>query len=264
MIAFFITVPVIAYFSMIAFHRMNLGVINYEGRYVPYSLGVVMIYSYSFLFAFPPQVYQSLTVTSFLFVFTIWLLGFIDDVFGKPYPKGLKGHVLYFYKEKILTTGLLKAGGTIAAALVYLWVNDVGSFLAFGMGFLLLTGFPHVMNLFDTRPLRVWKMTFCITILAMAFNPIPSFIFFLMIVTVFYIWYVLEGYRKAMLGDNGATVIGAILAVIAVNHLPLSVQYSLLLFVLVMILVAEKYSFSTIIEKSSFLRAIDQIGVMKK
>ncbi|GAE36628.1 hypothetical protein [Halalkalibacter akibai] len=264
MIGFFITVPIITYLSMIAFQRMNLSVINFEGRYVPYSLGVIIIYSYSFMYAFVPGVNRSLALPAFLFILTIWLLGFIDDVYGKTYPKGLKGHVSYFFKHKVVTTGLLKAGGTIIAALMYLWINEYPFSLAFIVAFLLLTGFPHVVNLFDTRPLRVWKLTVCLTIVVLVLNPLPSFLFVLMVVTVFYIWYVLEGYRKAMLGDNGATVIGAILAVVVVNQLSMLAQYLMLIFVLTLILVAERYSFSTIIERSNLLKAIDGIGVIRK
>ncbi|WP_227938448.1 hypothetical protein [Alkalihalobacillus deserti] len=264
MIVFFISVPIIAYLSMIAFKMMNLGVKNYEGKDVPYSLGVLIIYSYSFMYAFPPRLNPSLSFASFVFVLSIWLLGLIDDVYGKPYPKGLKGHMIYFVKNHILTTGLLKAGGTVVTAIVFLWVSELRSYLAYFVAFLLLTGLPHVMNLFDTRPLRVWKLAISLLALVMVFNPLPSFRFILMVLTVFYIWYVLEGYRKAMLGDNGATGIGAILAVIVVNQFSLSVQYGLLVFVLVLILVSEKYSFSALIESSSFLRAIDRIGIMRK
>ncbi|MFC0561599.1 hypothetical protein [Halalkalibacter alkalisediminis] len=264
MMAFFISVPIIAYFSMIAFKRMNLSVKNYEGKDVPYSLGVLIFYSYSFLYAYPPHINPAFSVASFAFLLSIWLFGLLDDVYGKPYPKGLKGHMMYFFKNHILTTGLLKAGGTIVAAILFLWVSELRSYFAYVVAFLLITGLPHVMNLFDTRPLRVWKLTVSLTILIMIFNPLPSFLFVLMLLMVFYIWYVLEGSRKAMLGDNGATVVGAILAVVVVNHVSFSVQYSFLVFVLAMILVAEKYSFSAFIEKSRFLRTIDQIGIIKK
>ena len=264
MIAFFITVPIITYLSMIAFQRMNLGVKNYEGKDVPYSLGVLIIYSYSFLYAFPPQINPTFSFASFIFLLSIWLLGLIDDVYGNPYPKGLKGHLLFFLKNHIVTTGLLKAGGTVLAAVLFLWLSEPRSYLGYLIAFLLLTGLPHVMNLFDTRPLRVWKLAVSLTVLVIIANPIPSFLFILMLLTVFYIWFVLEGYRKAMLGDNGATVVGAILAVVIVNHVSLTVQYSFLVFVLVMILVAEKYSFSAFIEKSRFLKVIDQIGIINK
>ncbi|ARK31381.1 hypothetical protein [Halalkalibacter krulwichiae] len=264
MIAYFITIPIIAYLSMIAFRTMELSVMNFEGKRVPYSLGVVIIFSYSFLYAHTPHLEKSLSIASFIFVLAIWLLGLIDDVFGKPYPKGLKGHVIYFLKNKKVTTGLVKAIGTVVATILYLFSSETRSLITYMIAFLLLTGIPHVMNLFDTRPLRVWKLTLCCTIFILALSPLPSFLFVVMVLTLFYIWYVLEGYRKAMLGDNGATLVGAILAIVIINQLTITVQYGLLLFVLVLILAAEKYSFSALIENSSFLKAVDRLGVIKK
>ncbi|KHF39526.1 hypothetical protein [Halalkalibacter okhensis] len=263
MIVFFLSMPIIAFLSMISFQRMDLGVLNYEGKFVPYSLGVVIIYSYSYLFALTPGI-ESFSVASFVFVFLIWLLGLVDDVFGKSYPKGLKGHVLYALQRKRITTGLLKAIGTIVVAMIFLWMTPIYSYVSVVMALGLLIGFPHVMNLFDTRPLRVWKGTICFVLVVLLVNPLPSFIYIVMVLTVFYVWYVLEGYRKAMLGDNGATLIGAILAVVAIYHLQVGVQLVVLVVLSFCILIAEKYSFSTIIEQSPLLRMIDQVGIMNK
>jgi UDP-N-acetylmuramyl pentapeptide phosphotransferase/UDP-N-acetylglucosamine-1-phosphate transferase len=263
MIAFFLSMPIIAYLSLISFQTMKLGVLNYEGRFVPYSLGVVIIYSYSYLFALSPGL-ESVSMASFIFVFSIWLLGLVDDVFGKPYPKGLKGHVLYAFQKKRITTGLVKAAGTIVVALLFVWMTPLYTYFATFLSLFLLIGLPHVMNLFDTRPLRVWKGALCFVVLVLLINPLPSFIYIVMLLSVFYVWYVLEGYRKAMLGDNGATVVGAILAVVAINHLPIGLQLFVLVVVSFFIVIAEKYSFSTIIEHSSLLRMIDQIGIMNK
>ncbi|WP_332695910.1 hypothetical protein [Halalkalibacter lacteus] len=264
MIAFFISMPVVAYLSMITFQTMNLGVLNYENKQVPYSLGVVIIYSFAFTYAFPPQINETLSFSAFLYVFSIWFLGLIDDIYGKPYPKGLKGHIMHAIGKGIFTTGLVKAVGTVAFAILFLWMNQPDSIVASFVALCLLIGFPHVMNLFDTRPLRVWKVTVCIVIFVLITNPLPSFVFIMILLSVFYVLYVLEGYKKAMLGDNGATVIGAILAVVILNHLSLLLQMLLLFIVVLFIALAEKYSFSKVIERSSLLRRIDQLGVMRK
>jgi UDP-N-acetylmuramyl pentapeptide phosphotransferase/UDP-N-acetylglucosamine-1-phosphate transferase len=264
MIVFVISMLAVAYLSLVTFQTMNLGVLNYEGKYVPYSLGVVIIYSFAFVYAFPPQANETLSFSAFLFVFSIWLLGLIDDIYGKPYPKGLKGHIMHAIGKGIITTGLMKAVGTVGVAILFLWMNQPISIFPSFVGFCLLTGLPHVMNLFDTRPLRVWKVAVCMTIFVLIVNPLPSFVFIVMLLSVFYVLYVLEGYKKAMLGDNGATLIGAILAVIILNHISLMLQIILLFIVVLFIALAEKYSFSKAIEKSSFLRRIDQLGVLRK
>ncbi|MFC0471019.1 hypothetical protein ACFFHM_11140 [Halalkalibacter kiskunsagensis] len=264
MIVFFISLPVVAYLSMIAFQTMNLGVLNYEGKQVPYSLGVVIIYSFAFAYAFPPQINETLSFSAFLYVFSIWFIGLMDDIYGKSYPKGLKGHIMHAIGKGVFTTGLVKAVGTVAFSVLFLWMNQPVSIFASFVALCLLTGFPHVMNLFDTRPLRVWKVTVCIVISVIVVNPLPAFPFIMMLLSILYVLYVLEGYKKAMLGDNGATVIGAILAVISLNHLSFLLQIVLLMFVVMFIALAEKYSFSKVIEKSTLLRRIDQLGVMRK
>ncbi len=264
MIPLLITLPIIAYLSMVAFHSMNLTVINYEFRWVPYSLGAVVLYSYAVLYAFPPYPTEVLSLPAYLFVFGVWLLGFIDDRFGKPFPKGLKGHISYVTERRMITTGLLKAIGTVIFALLYLWTKQPSSILISLLSFFLLTGLPHVMNLFDTRPLRVWKVTFCMTVLVFVVTPLPSFLFIVTLLAVFYIFFVLEGHQKAMLGDNGATTIGAILAIVFINHTSVSVQIGILSVVFFFIMLAEKWSISALIERWSTLRAIDHIGVVKK
>ncbi|TWI55935.1 hypothetical protein [Halalkalibacter nanhaiisediminis] len=264
MIPLLITLPVIAYFSMIAFHSMNLTVVNYEGKLVPYSLGVIVLYSYAVLYAFPPYPLEALSLSAFLYIIGIWLLGFIDDRFGKPYPKGLRGHIRYVTETRKITTGLLKAIGTIGFALLYLWTKQPNSFLLNLLSFFLLTGLPHTMNLFDTRPLRVWKASLVMTIVIFIGSPLPSFYFVVTIIAVYYILFVLEGHRKAMLGDNGATVIGAMLAIVFIHHTDLFVQIGVFFSILFFILLAEKWSISTLIESWSMLRVIDQIGIVKK
>ncbi|NEU29583.1 hypothetical protein GN156_02125 [bacterium LRH843] len=266
MIQLLVTLPFIAFLSMNAFCSMKLRVVNYESKWVPYSLGVVVLYSYAMLYEFKPNPVEALSFPAFVYVFGIWLLGFIDDLFGKPFPKGLKGHIHYAIKNRLITTGLLKALGTVMFAILYLWMQQqVTSAFFTGLSSLfLLIGLPHVMNLFDTRPLRVWKVAFCMTVLVIVVSPLPSFLFVITLLAVFYISFVLEGHRKAMLGDNGATVIGAIVAIVVVNHTGSLIQFSALLFVVFIIIIAETTSISTIIERWSMLRFIDQIGIIKK
>ncbi|MDT8862543.1 hypothetical protein N0O92_20265 [Alkalihalobacillus sp. MEB130] len=263
MIAFFVSMPIIAYLSMIAFQTMKLGAYNFENKFVPYSLGIVIIYSYGYFYALSTGL-QSFSLLSFLFITSIWILGLIDDIWGKPYPKGLRGHVGYALHKKTITTGLVKAVGTIIFSVLFVTGAFPFSLLVAFIAFSLCVGLPHVMNLFDTRPLRVWKVTFSFVLVTLLVNPLPSFRFILMLLAAFYIWYVLEGYKKAMLGDNGATLVGAIMAVFSVYHLPLGMQVVLLCLSALFVLIAERYSFSKIVDSSKFLRMIDQIGIMKK
>lgn len=261
MIILLVTLPIIASLSTIAFQTMKLNVLNYESNLVPYSLGSVILYCYAVLYSFPPLIADSISFSAYFYILGVWLLGLIDDIYGARYPKGLKGHFRYFLRNKLITTGLLKAIGTLTLATIYIWLNPSTSFYLNLLSLFLLVGLPHVMNLFDTRPLRVWKIALCFAVLLLLTSPVPSFLFVITIFAVFYTTFVIEGHKKAMLGDNGATAVGAILAVIIVNETAIGTQVSVLLAASLIVLLAERWSLSSIIEKSTVLRTIDRIGV---
>src|SRR5690625_189551 len=155
MIFLIVTIPIFTYISMIVFAKLNLTVKNYKLKWVPYNLGIIVLYSYVLLSLFSSQNMGVFSPAAFFYIFDVWFLGFIDDLVGKSFPKGLKGHFYYGMKKKILTTGLLKALGTGLLSLMYLFLLNNVPLPINVLFFFLLIGFPHVMNLFDTRPLRV-------------------------------------------------------------------------------------------------------------
>ena len=185
-------------------------------------------------------------------------------MFGKLYPKGLKGHLNYFVEKGVVTTGLVKVVGTIFLSILVLFTAQFRSIFVVMVAFFLLMSMPHIMNLFDTRPLRVLKVSFGFVAILFLMNPLPPVSLIITLVLVLAILYLLEGYKKAMLGDNGATIIGAIIALVLIYHAELWLQVCILGFALFITALAEKKSISKLIEKWAFLRRIDQIGVMKK
>ena len=257
-------IPLITYGSLVLFRHLHLTVVNYEGKVIPYNLGMVIFISFALFYLSSSIESKVLTLYSLLFVFGIWVIGLVDDVWGSSYPKGLKGHLNYFIEKGVVTTGLLKVAGTVAISLLVLLTAQFSSIFVAVVAFLLLTSMPHVMNLFDTRPLRVLKVSFGFLMILFLMNPLPSVSVILTLLLVFSMLCVLEGYKKAMLGDNGATVIGAIISLVYIHHAQLWLQVGTLGFALFITALAEKQSISKLIEKWSFLRLIDQIGVMKK
>lgn len=240
------------------FLQLDCYVTNFEGNDTPYNLGlcifIIVIYFY--------QVNNlSIADLTFLYLFVLWLTGFIDDRFGAKYPKGLKGHIRLFLQSKKISTGLFKLIGTVTTALCVTIFNfSVGSIQLFVI-FLLLILTPHVMNLFDTRPLRVWKV---ILLHSFLFTPLifrtsiydfASILFIIIVLTFF------EAKRKTMLGDNGATLLGGILGLFAIIYLSIVMQVLLVLSYLLIIVVAEKISLSKWIEARPFLKWFDRLGV---
>ncbi|WP_100404741.1 hypothetical protein [Bacillus solitudinis] len=261
MILLILLLPIMALLSMYAFRCAQWTTQNYERQQIPYSLGVLVVFAYAVLCAFPPILSPAFSYGAMGYVFGIWLIGFLDDRFGQVYPKGLKGHFYYVFNEKKLTTGILKVVGTILIAILFILYYQPNSVVDGVRCFLLLTWMPHVANLFDTRPLRVWKMSLLFLIVLTLIVGLPSFLTLIYVLVVFYLLFVLEGHRKAMLGDNGATTIGAIFAVLMFFETTVTFQWIIVFVVFMLMIIAERVSFSALIEKRSILRWFDQIGV---
>lgn len=229
---------------------------NYEGNKIPHTLGILLIgYVALFLYIFPIE--NQLFI--FGYIFLLWLVGWIDDVKGTTYPKGIKGHLRYFIEYKKWTTALTKMIGIVVAAFFVVMPSDLVEWrwlLAFGI--LLLS--PHVANAFDTRPLRVWKWSslqfLFISLFFLPFHLEKAIYLFI----VFIIWGNVEATKKMMLGDNGATVIGGVIGALVIFTTPPYFQIIVLLSYLVLTLLVEKISLHEWIEKIYMLRVIDRIG----
>ncbi|WP_035346076.1 hypothetical protein [Halalkalibacter hemicellulosilyticus] len=250
-----------AAFSYFLFKKVRWVVCNYEGKKIPYSIGCFLMISYVVsLLLLQGNVGVGMGI-SFFYMVVIWGMGLLDDIYGEGYPKGLKGHLRYFRKEHRLTTGLLKGMTTVVAAGILVWQWQQLWYEAV-IAFWLLVSFPHVMNLFDTRPLRVLKVTMIIAgilLVSLSFD----FPLIIMVGMVLFIWLLMEGNKWAMLGDNGSTLVGAMIA-LAVTHIsPLSTQVIMSMTTAFFIWYAERASFSAVIEKVRVLKALDQLGIKK-
>jgi len=250
-------------------------------------LQVVSTYTFGntfFLWAIP------LVVACFFF-------GWLDDRFGKHGDGGFRGHVKSLFKGK-LTTGMAKVLGIgLVALVVSIPANGFGFFdgsLTYIMGldvFWILLSMcaialsANLINLFDLRPARASKAyvaafidtafivvcaAFVITAVVGIFNPWEMLLnevvrLLWALGPIFAIWRYDAG-ERAMLGDAGANPAGALLGLYAVVGLwimppafvvllPLYV-----LFVLILNLLSEKYSFSEVIEAVPILKQIDMLG----
>ncbi|MCT8138717.1 hypothetical protein H1D32_13795 [Anaerobacillus sp. CMMVII] len=247
-------VPIILWVCGAYFKRVGWKVTNYQGDEIPYHLGFcifLLVLGYAYIVN---------NVLVLIYLTVLWVTGFIDDRYGTKYPKGLKGHISLFLKTGKMTTGLLKLTSTLAVSMVFVSVIEL-RFLEQFVILLLLILPPHVMNLFDTRPLRVWKV---IAIHALLYIPFILQMSFSLLFTVGFILSALvyiEGTRRGMLGDNGATLLGGIMGVIAVYQLPFFAQGLLICFYLFIIIVTEKISLSKWIEERPLLRKIDRWGI---
>ncbi|MBU9724100.1 MULTISPECIES: hypothetical protein [Bacillaceae] len=236
------------------FVRFNWCVKNYKSKFVPYSLGAVITFMLII-----DHLYFTYFIRNFLdliYIVLIWFLGFIDDLYGRAYPKGIKGHFSYFFKRREVTTGFIKAIGVIVVSFTYFLIE-----LSIPVFYLLclLILLPHSMNLLDTKPLRVWK-------LSIFFLYVPIIILtqevlaVLIISAAFILWAIFESKMKGMLGDNGAMIMGAWMAIASIQLNIVSYQFVLLMFSIIVTLIAERVSIQEWIERTPGIKRIDQLG----
>ncbi|WP_209123106.1 hypothetical protein [Alkalihalobacillus sp. BA299] len=259
------TLPLVAIASMVFFTRMNWTANNFLQQSIPYSIGVFVLYSYIIFAIFSPWDNDLFSGISIIYLIGIWLIGLIDDVIGDRSPKGLKGHIYQFIRAGVFSTGLLKLTGTLMLTFFWLYLIEPVSLEQWIRYSLILILTPHVMNLFDTRPLRVWKVSLLHVAIFIPYVVVNvSFSYYLFLLTFLFIFYVLEGHAVAMLGDNGATLVGGIIAIITISYAPIHQQYIMVLLLVLLTVVAERISITKWIEKHPLMKIVDRWGLSEK
>jgi UDP-GlcNAc:undecaprenyl-phosphate GlcNAc-1-phosphate transferase len=201
------------------------------------------------------------TLILMFLLLAIGLLGFLDDAAGTKNPKGLIGHFRYFLLEGRLSTGFLKALSTVIISFFTSWlVNE--NIYQFLMNGILLSLSINALNLFDLRPGRAIKVfifvMFLVFILSESLS--GSFIFFFPTVGAVLAFMPLDLKGRAMLGDAGANVLGAIVGLELILVLPDSFKVMIIFLFIALHLLCERYSLTKIIEKIPLLAYFDRIG----
>jgi UDP-GlcNAc:undecaprenyl-phosphate/decaprenyl-phosphate GlcNAc-1-phosphate transferase len=184
------------------------------------------------------------------------LLGLIDDLFGQAGPRGLRGHGSAVADGRP-TTGALKALGTIALA-VWAAPGD-GPTYVLEVGLLSLA--PHAANLIDLRPGRVEKAAALglggLCALSRSVDPLES-VWPLVVAAGAGAFLTLR--ERAMLGDSGSSLIGAIAGVACVGALGAGGMGVALFALIVFSLYGEFHSISAAIERVPLLQRLDSLG----
>ncbi|WP_078597056.1 hypothetical protein [Evansella clarkii] len=254
-----LVIIVLNHFISRLFVKKGWTVNNYTGLKIPYSIGTVLfvVVTLDALFyrMFPVGPWE------YFYLSFVWILGLIDDRVGKAHPKGIKGHFRLFLEKKEVSTGLIKAAGVAAAATVYILFNFEGALYAGLTVLLLLILFPHSMNLFDTKPLRVWKIIFLLT-----FWPVITKAGVITAVCLALLILILgsaESRIQGMLGDNGAMLAGALGALLLLHYAGSLYILAVTLFTVIVTFLAEKISLQAWVEATPGIKHLDQFGRLK-
>lgn len=190
-------------------------------------------------------------------------LGLVDDALGAgaapDTPRGWRGHMEAVLKGR-LSTGAIKALG--AAALAAYVVSGTGreafGFLADVALLILVT---NLFNLFDTGPGRAEKVLVllgaCLCLGAWTTRPL--------LLTSIFVGPVLIGAaltlrEKAMLGDTGSNLLGAVAGVWLLATLDPGARLLALAAVAILTIYGEFRSISAAIQRIPPLRALDSLG----
>lgn len=192
--------------------------------------------------------------------FGFGLLGLVDDLLGDSSAQGFFGHLSSLVRGR-LTTGALKVIGGAAIALV----------LAASPGFitgkrlvsdaLLIALSANLANLLDRAPGRTIKCTLLAYVpfavvagtgeVAMAVAPVMGAA----------LGVLGDDLReRIMLGDTGANVLGAVLGLGVVLGVGRGARNGILVVLVLLNVVAELVSFSSVIERVGPLRVLDRLG----
>ncbi len=193
-----------------------------------------------------------------LYVLGVALLGLIDDALGSEGPRGWRGHGAAVLRGRF-STGALKAAGSLGLALLamsYLSLPD-GRWLLAAAILVLAT---NAFNLLDLRPGRSIKALVLLgagLTIGCGIRPLWALGLFAGPALVAGAYDLRE---RAMLGDTGANLLGALAGLWLVLSLSQTGQLIALIVLLAITLYGEIRSISEVIERTPGLRELDSWG----
>jgi len=249
--------------------------LNYRNRRLPCPFGVLTLAA-ALLALIPLLLIARFTSTAVLhpetlpislYAFGVLALGLVDDTLAPdtspqtagPAHRGWRGHGAAALRGE-LTTGVLKAVGSLGLALFamsYLGLSNGRWLLATGV----LVLATNVFNLLDLRPGRSSKAFVLLgaglTIGSRELRPLWALGLFAAPALLAGVYDLRE---RAMLGDTGANLLGALAGLWLVLTLSETGQLVALGLLAVVTVYGELRSISTLIERTPVLRELDSWG----
>jgi UDP-GlcNAc:undecaprenyl-phosphate GlcNAc-1-phosphate transferase len=248
---------------------------NYRARKLPFPLGVSVVAAATFALiplALLQQLgegnvlYTNSLRRSAVYILGVALLGLIDDTLQSDPraegadPRGWRGHGRALLRGE-LSTGALKAFGSLGLALFVLSGGAVSSTRAYLLAVAVLVLATNLFNLLDLRPGRSSK---AFVLLAAGLTIGTAQLRSLWSLGVFVGPALVAGAydlrERAMLGDTGANLLGALAGwwlLLALDETGWAIALALLV---VLTVYGEFRSISTFVERAPLLRGLDSLG----
>jgi UDP-GlcNAc:undecaprenyl-phosphate GlcNAc-1-phosphate transferase len=245
---------------------------NYRGRELPFPFGLAILAA-AVLALIPLGLLQQLGEgdvlytnslrRSAVYILGVAFLGLADDLLerkDRPGPRGWRGHGRALLRGE-LSTGVLKAAGSLGLALFTLSGGAVSSTRGYLLAVAVLVLATNLFNLLDLRPGRAGKVFVLLgaglTIASARLGPLWALGVFVAPALVACAYDLRE---RALLGDTGANLLGALAGWWLLMTLS-ETGWAIALAVLVLLTVYGEFrSFSTLVERTPPLRALDSLG----
>lgn len=238
---------------------------NYKGEEIPVGIGMTFIpvlivngIVINYIFGNDAKI-QQLLLIFLVGIMTMAAIGLIDDLIGNRDTLGFKGHIKALFKGK-LTTGGLKAiiGGLISLLIGSMFASNIVDIL---INTLIIALFTNLINLLDLRPGRAIKGFLFISAIFFIIGITKEIRIILISILAYVLGYLPQDIKaKGMMGDVGSNALGITLGIISIVSYPMTVKYILLVILILVHFIAEKYSITKIIEKNSILKYLDELG----
>ncbi|NLJ88114.1 MAG: UDP-N-acetylmuramyl pentapeptide phosphotransferase [Epulopiscium sp.] len=233
---------------------------NYKQEIIPVGMGILLFFSVliaSFFIIF----FTEQPIIYYVFLFGLSLIAFaglLDDIIDENEVKGLKGHLKKMFNGELTGGGIKAIIGTLIAFYVsFLFSTDIIDLI---LNILIILFSINSINLFDLRPGRALKIFFLISIIYWIIGDFSDK--YLTLLVIGSSLPILKGDLKGqyMLGDVGANILGYTLAF--TGMISLNFYYKMISIVLLIVLhiIAETKSISSIINKVPLLRYLDYLG----
>lgn len=194
------------------------------------------------------------------------LLGWMDDTFGTPEARGLKGHLSLLLRHGKATTGLAKAiGGALAGLFGAYMVGAHDWTVVLGGAVVALSA--NAANSLDARPGRAVKAFIALALGVLAAGALlpltgPWVILFGLVAATLVLAPV-DLKERVMLGDSGANPLGCALGLTVVSVTTWPVWALLAALLLGFCLAADRWSLTSLIEATPRLKRLDEWGTVR-
>lgn len=187
------------------------------------------------------------------------LLGLLDDLIQDHGSRGFRGHLLALRHGRLTGGGLKLLGGALVALVAApLAVGPGRPWYLMLVGAVVIASSANLANLLDLRPGRCTKVFLPLWVLGCLLDPTAG------------AWsaglagaaagtFPLDLGERGMLGDAGANALGAVVGVLLVTG-PAWLLWGLALVLVGLQAASERVSFSRVIDRNRWLRAVDRLG----